>query len=273
VARLLLQTAVLAPEEAEEIEPLRGRTRGRVLLVEDNPVNQLVGLGQLHRVGYECVVTGSGIEALEIARQEDFDLVLMDCQMPEMDGYDATRALRRLGIDTPVIALTAHALEGEREKCLAAGMNDYLAKPVSQEQLTAMLRKWLDGEASHDVVAAPKESAADDVLDRERVESFLEISRQHAGFLGGLVRTFQLDFPTRLDALRAAAASRDASELAIAAHALKSSTGSVGAKRMHDMAASLERAARDGHLDGADDAIARLVTEFDRVNAAFAAIV
>jgi two-component system, sensor histidine kinase and response regulator len=272
VARLLLRTAVLSSGEAEEIEPLRGATRGRVLLVEDNPVNQLVALGQLHRIGYACTVAGGGAEALEVLRHESFDLILMDGQMPEMDGYDATRAIRRRGIATPVVALTAHALEGEREKCLSAGMDDYLAKPVSESQLEAMLKKWLEGSRA-DVPAPAAPQDEHEILDRERVDSFLEISRLHAGFLSGLVSTFQLDFPTRIEALRSAAASGNAGELADAAHALKSSTGSVGAKRMHDLAASLERAARDGRIDGADDVIARLVTEFDRVNAAFADIV
>src|SRR6185436_15186600 len=171
VARLLLRTAVPSQDELEDLEPLSRRKRGRVLLVEDNPVNQLVTLGQLHRAGYECVVAGGGWEALRVVEQEKFDLILMDGQMPEMDGYDATRALREMGIQAPVIALTAHALEGEREKCLAAGMDDYLAKPVSQEQLTAMVSKWIG-------VATPVsgvESAAeggrrptDEILDRER---------------------------------------------------------------------------------------------------------
>jgi len=270
VARLLLRTAVVS-ENFDDVEPVR-EMRGRVLLVEDNPVNQLVALGQLHRIGYECRVASSGLDALEIVRGEkEFDLILMDGQMPDMDGYDATRALRRLGIRTPVIALTAHALEGEREKCIAAGMDDYLAKPVSEQQLAAMVDKWLSGVMSNAVAADG--DGDDEVLDRERVDSFVEISRQYTGFLSGLVTTFRLDFPTRIDALRAAAASGSPHELADAAHALKSSTGSVGAKRMHAMAASLERAARDGRVDGADETITRLVTEFDRVTAAFAEIV
>jgi CheY-like chemotaxis protein len=249
----------------------------RVLLVEDNSVNQLVALGQLRRLGHECVAAGGGVEALDIIAREPFDLVLMDCQMPDMDGYEATRRIRQMegpARNIPIVAITAHALPGEREKCLVAGMNDHLAKPVSLEQLGAVIRLWAS-KSSAATAAGPDLLEADDsyVLDRERVSSFLAIGRQQEDFLQGLVRIFRQDVPSRLDALRAAAASADAHDLALAAHALKSSSGSVGAKRMYAVCAALEQAARAGRIDAADEAIDQLAAEFRRVIVAYDGII
>ncbi|MNE16784.1 Sensor histidine kinase RcsC [compost metagenome] len=117
----------------------------RILLVEDNPVNQLVVKGLLSRHGLTVEVARQGEEALKILRQEDFDLVLMDCNMPLMDGYEATRQIRRNSRQTglPVIALTANAMPEERERCRRAGMNDYLSKPLRRQELEAVLERWL----------------------------------------------------------------------------------------------------------------------------------
>jgi PAS domain S-box-containing protein len=258
----------------EEAEPPK---RARVLVVEDNNVNQLVAIGQLQRLGHECVVAASGAEAIDAVTRETFDIVLMDIQMPDMDGYEATRRIRRMPAPTreiPVIAITAHALTGEREKCIAAGMNDYLAKPVSLEQVGAVIRLWANRD-SKDTAGAPDLMEQDDqyVLDRERVSSFLAISRTQDGFLEGLVRTFREDVPSRIDTLRSAAANGDSNDLALAAHAMKSSSGSVGAKRMLAMASSLEQNARAGRLDGADAAIEQLAAEFRRVIVAYDGII
>jgi two-component system, sensor histidine kinase and response regulator len=256
--------------------------RAKVLLVEDNSVNQLVALGQLRKLGHDCVIAASGAEALAAVPEGEFDVVLMDCSMPEMDGYETTRRLRQLGgavARIPVIAITAHALPGEREKCLAAGMNDYLAKPVSIEQLGAMIKLWTSKDSTIVAPSAAVEEqqvmVEDDhfVLDRERVSSFMTISRTQPGFLDGLVRTFKQDVPSRLDALRAAAASGDADDLANAAHALKSSCGSVGARRMFAVAATLEQKVRAGKMEGVNASIDQLAAEFPRVLEAYSGII
>jgi two-component system, sensor histidine kinase and response regulator len=277
MARLLTSETMPAMTTVEDHEQPRP-SRARVLVVEDNSVNQLVALGQLQRLGHEGVLANGGYAALDLVGSEHFDLVLMDCQMPDIDGYAATRLIRQMEGDAarvPVVAITAHALPGEREKCLAAGMNDYLAKPVSIEQLGAVIRLWASKTSAAQATAPdlPMEGDEHHVLDRERVSSFLAISRTQDGFLDGLVRTFRQDVPSRIDALRAAAASGDATDLALAAHALKSSSGSVGAKRMYAAAASLEMDALNGRISGAHAKIEQIAAEFPRVMAAYDGII
>ena len=140
---------VLQPEttmiNGARIEALPHQRRGRVLLVEDNPVNQLVAKGMLGKLGCEVIVAAHGAEALDQLEKSDFDLVLMDCNMPVMDGYEASRQIRRSGRwpQLPIVALTANAMSEERERCRAAGMSDYLAKPFRREELAALLDLWV----------------------------------------------------------------------------------------------------------------------------------
>jgi two-component system sensor histidine kinase/response regulator len=277
LARLVQQDASEPVPRRIEVEEPRPPSRAQVLLVEDNSVNQLVAIGQLQRLGHGVVVAASGAEALDAIGRQPFDIVLMDIQMPDMDGYEATRRIRQMDgplSRIPIVAITAHALAGEREKCISAGMNDYLAKPVSLEQIGAVIRLWASKD-SVETPAAPDMMERDDqyVLDRERVSSFLAISRTQNGFLEGLVKTFRQDVPSRIDALRAAVSTGDVHDLANAAHAMKSSSGSVGAKRMLAMASSLEQAARAGRIDGAEAAIEQIAAEFRRVLVAYDGII
>ncbi|NJN47068.1 MAG: response regulator [Candidatus Competibacteraceae bacterium] len=126
-------------------------TKHRILLAEDNPINQQVALAMLDQFGYQVDLANNGQEALNAAARQSYDLVLMDCQMPEMDGFEATRRIRALEEGqqkemrwyTPIIALTAHAMETDREYCLTAGMDDYMTKPFTRQQLTDLLKRWL----------------------------------------------------------------------------------------------------------------------------------
>ena len=122
----------------------------KILLAEDNIINQKVALGMLKKLGYTSDVASNGIEAIEKSRKKKFDLIFMDCQMPEMDGYAATGEIRRseLNSDTVIVAMTANAMQGDKEKCIASGMTDYLSKPIKPDALSAMLRKWIDEDAS-----------------------------------------------------------------------------------------------------------------------------
>jgi signal transduction histidine kinase/CheY-like chemotaxis protein len=147
----VLRTKAAADREAARAAavaaaPQGGPSRGHVLVVEDSATNQMVAVGMLEHLGYTTEVAGNGLEALAAVRRSAFDAILMDCRMPEMDGYQATGEIRRLGGDVqhvPVIALTAGAIEGDMERCLAAGMNDYVAKPVSLKALDAALERWV----------------------------------------------------------------------------------------------------------------------------------
>ena len=279
VARLITgEGEETASRRRRKSDPIAAPRPARVLLVEDNSVNQLVALGQLKKLGHDCIIAASGAEALAVLPTGKFDAVLMDCSMPEMDGYETTRRIRALTGEVarvPVIAITAHALPGEREKCLAAGMNDYLAKPVSIEQLGAMIKLWTSKDSATSEETSDSIMSEDDVfvLDRERVSSFMTIGRSQEGFLEGLVKTFKEDVPSRIDALRAAASTGDANDLALAAHALKSSCGSVGARRMYAVAASLEQKVRSGKFEGVNESIEQLAAEFPRVLEAYGGII
>jgi CheY-like chemotaxis protein len=144
----------LAQRATQSADPVHARRTGpaRVLLVEDNAVNRELAVAMLEAAGLDVTAAEDGDAALELAARQSFDLVLMDCQMPGRDGYETTREWRRservLDLPrTPIIALTANAMQGDREQCLAAGMDDYLAKPFTREALGSMLRGWLDVEA------------------------------------------------------------------------------------------------------------------------------
>jgi CheY-like chemotaxis protein len=153
-----------APEALRPITPAApAASRGRVLVVEDSEVNQLVAAGILEHLGYEAQVAQDGLEALEVLRREAFDAVLMDCLMPAMDGYEATAEIRRQGLGgpgLPVIAMTASAIAGDRERCLAAGMNDYVTKPATAEAIGAVLGRWLDRPVSDPPPAPARPSSS-----------------------------------------------------------------------------------------------------------------
>jgi CheY-like chemotaxis protein len=141
--------AARAGAGTREVRPalpsLATRRRGRLLLVEDNPINQKVGSHMVARLGWEVDLASNGVEALAAALESDYDLILMDCQMPEMDGFEATRRIRALGGRVgavPIVAMTAIAMAGDRERCLRAGMDGYLSKPVSWEELERVLAQY-----------------------------------------------------------------------------------------------------------------------------------
>jgi CheY-like chemotaxis protein len=131
-----------------------------ILVVEDSPVNRLVAVRVLERRGYHVHVVNDGREALQALATQRYDAVLMDCQMPDIDGYEATRELRRrergTSLHTPVIAMTAHAMTGDRERCIAAGMDDYVTKPVRSQTLTDVLERWISAEARPEEHGPPR---------------------------------------------------------------------------------------------------------------------
>jgi two-component system, sensor histidine kinase and response regulator len=152
IASVLRPDAAATPQRrAVELPPPSPAERGRVLIAEDNPVNQRLALIQVRRLGYHADAVSNGLEVLDALGRTAYDCVLMDCMMPEMDGFEATLALRareRDGEHLPVIAMTANAMQGDRERCLAVGMDDYLTKPVNPTTLAAMLQRWIAGAPS-----------------------------------------------------------------------------------------------------------------------------
>jgi two-component system sensor histidine kinase/response regulator len=141
-ANLLLPT----PRKSSATAAAPPQNRGRVLIVEDNPINQRVAVILANKLGFVADVAGDGSEALTMVRDHEYTLILMDCQMPVMDGFEATRAIRALETpiaQVPIIAVTANVMEGQRDKCLAAGMNDYLPKPINKDVLGRTVDKWI----------------------------------------------------------------------------------------------------------------------------------
>ena len=251
------------------------RSDVRILVAEDNIVNQQVILGMLEAQDYRGVdIVANGLEAVEAVGRTPYAAILMDCQMPEMDGYAATAEIRkREGATrrTPIIALTAHALAGEREKCLAAGMDDYLAKPVRPDQLYVALEHWIPStvptpESRPSVGIAP--AASDDALDPTALDNLRKLQRPGApDFVSKVIESFLQDTPPRLAAVRDVVTRGAGEDLARMAHTLKGSSANLGARPMVQLCMELEAL---GHSEDLEDAVAlvgKLEAEFDRVRA------
>jgi CheY-like chemotaxis protein len=239
-------------------------------VAEDNPVNQKLALRQLQRLGFTADAVANGKEAVEALSRIPYDVVLMDCQMAEMDGFEATALIRSRERDdehTTIIAMTANALEGDREKCLAAGMDDYISKPVTERQLAATLARWQPMVERHDEKKSGAPTASSKVLDAEVIESLRELrSGPDDPIMEELVGLFFSDAPVQIEAIQAAVAAADAPALARAAHALKSSSGNLGAMELHALLADLEVAARGGDLSNAGESVARILVAYDRAH-------
>jgi len=227
----------------------------RILLAEDNPVNQQVATAMLLKRGHQVDVVGNGREAVDAVAKESYDLVLMDIQMPEMDGFEATEKIRALpqGRTLPIIALTAHALSGERERCLARGMSGYLAKPFKAHDLFTAVEGR--GAQPADSAAAPA-PAVDLAAFRRTME---EAGAAEA--VDGILETFVATLPQRLEALVAAASGTDAEPLQRAAHAFKSAAGTIGAGHLAALLEETERAAQGGDVAGARDKLEHIQGE------------
>jgi CheY-like chemotaxis protein len=279
----------------------------RILLAEDNPTNQKLAAIILGRLGYKADLAANGIEALQALVRQPYDVVLMDMQMPEMDGLEATRRIRRelpASRQPHIIAMTANAMQSDREACLAAGMNDYVSKPIRVEELVAALStsRPLAAEPmpelqAHAVQAggspglagqpaggngadtpsepgrapagAPPEPA---VLDRRSLESLLATLGGELANLKIVIDSFLDETPGLLDELDRALAAGDAAEVRRVAHSLKSNGADFGAATFAELCKQLEMMGKTGDLSGAAGPAAELRTEYHRVAAALAAV-
>ena len=256
-----------APTSAAVNRRARAREPLRVLLAEDNPVNQEVALRLLERRGHSVIVAENGKQALTAIERHKFDLVLMDVQMPEMGGLEATQLIREnekaTGEHLPILAMTAHAMQGDRERCIAAGMDGYLAKPIDPKSFF----QTVEGISQR---AAQGETTAKEAVGREQggddrrsldAKALLEWFSGNRKLLRDIVKTFRDDCPRMMSRIRSALAANDANLLAEGAHALKGSVGNFGPTAALEATREMEKIARQGKLDGAWELYATLEDE------------
>jgi two-component system, sensor histidine kinase and response regulator len=251
----------------------RAGGRGRILVAEDNTTNKMVAVGILDQLGYRSDVAANGLETLVAMERTEYAAVLMDCQMPEMDGYAATGEVRRReggSRHTPIIAMTAGAIDGDRERCLAAGMDDYISKPVKPEKLAAVLARWV-GEAPHDPtpVAATEPEGHDDaaseaLIDNHQLDVLRRVGLGSGALLAEVVNVFLADAQTDLTVLGEAARDGDHVRIALTAHRLRGAAANLGAIRVATLCSQLEQLGLERSLEDAPRLLARLTTEVDR---------
>jgi PAS domain S-box-containing protein len=257
----------------------------RVLLAEDNPINQDVALTMLQSLGCHVHLVDTGVKALAALGSANFDIVLMDRQMPEMDGFDTTAEIRARGllrpnqprgiaapVRLPVVGLTASALKGDRELCIAAGMDDYLAKPFRRDALRLVLERWvLDHAAARVGAEATADAGTPATFDRTPLE---QMRGNAAGprLVSGLIDHYFLDAPNLIETLERASRDSDAATLSHAAHVLGLGSEFLGARKLAAMCAELERAGLAGETRGLDQRVARIRQEYEAVRLAMEAV-
>jgi CheY-like chemotaxis protein len=297
LVRILIGQALPASEPASpgrlHIEPALGERHPlRVLLAEDNAANQIVALSQLKKMGYAADVAANGSEVLQALEQRPYDLVLMDVQMPEMDGLEATRRIRKrwLGERGPrIIAMTASTMQEDRERCLEAGMDDYISKPVRIEELTTALSQCQPlahpGDMSPTRSVALAQNGKVPVVTETSTRPFggplthlpaaaidsavLEILEVEMGeFMSQLIDLYIENTPKLLANMRQAVVQGDADLLARAAHTLKPSSAILGAIPLAALCEELEGMGRAGAMEGTSNKLERVEAEYERVKAA-----
>ncbi len=244
----------------------------RILVAEDAQANQKVIQQFLTRGGYQCDVAANGREALEKLAQATYDLVLMDCQMPEMDGCEATRRLREregAGRHTPVIAMTASAMNEDREQCFSAGMDDYIAKPVNRANLYALLHHWLEGKAPAQRplgANAPQDPAPDESGPPPvQLDYLMQSTGNDPVFLQGLIAVSLKEQERHLEGLLAAQETSDVTQMEFHAHALKNGAMTLRAHEAAGIALNIEVLARGGEFHAASELVGPLREACGRV--------
>jgi CheY-like chemotaxis protein/HPt (histidine-containing phosphotransfer) domain-containing protein len=248
---------------------------GVILLVEDNKTNQLVGSKVLARLGYSFDIANDGREALYAINAKAYDAVLMDCQMPEMDGYEATAAIRRIeaasgGPRLPIIAMTAAAMEGDRETCIAAGMDDYITKPVQIEAIAEVLDRWVrrPSQAASSTDAggnAPCDQPAREPIDQSQIDLLRSLDDGDGTVLAEIVDHFLAEADQAGRELAASVSSGDCQALHRIAHTMKGASANVGATGLAEVCDHLETCGRQGEIAGAAGLVQRFDSEYARV--------
>nr|MBA3533773.1 response regulator [Ardenticatenales bacterium] len=251
----------------------------RILLAEDNTINQKLALKLLEKMGYRADVAANGLEVLEALGRQPYDVVLMDMQMPEMDGLEATRSVREGWPEEEqprIIAMTANAMQGDREACLAAGMNDYISKPIQIDDLQEALRRC--GAAQEALLDAPPVAATANNHARVEQQPSLVVdwgaiarlqSLQSEGepdLVAQFIDLFLEETPGLLASMRAGLAQQSSDHIRRAAHTLKSTSADLGAIAMMRLCAELEKKGRRSSLEGSETLVTELEQEFDAVS-------
>ncbi len=255
----------------------------RVLMAEDNGVNQVVARNMLRTLGCEFEIVGNGQLAVDAVKAGGYDIVLMDCQMPVMDGYAASRAIREWEASRPgsrripIIALTANALVGDAEACLAAGMDHHLAKPYSRKQLASAMARWLpsdlvnrtDGSAPTAPAALPQpepDEGPESILDQAALDNIRALDEPgESAVVDEVIGIFLSESPQLLSKLKAAFAAENAAEVGKVAHAFKSASLNVGAKQLGELCRKVERLGKAGDLSGVAEPMAAIERQLQRV--------
>jgi CheY-like chemotaxis protein len=251
--------------------PAAPRSGRRLLVAEDNPVNQQVVLAMLDSLGFDADLAVDGQHALDLVAVGDYAAVLMDCQMPRLDGYAATRAIRRLAgpqAGIPVIALTASALTADEQRCRDAGMDDFITTPLRPHTLSRVLARWAGAAAEPDTGATGGGTEAGDAADPLDRRALAELDALGPGLVGGVVTTFLDTVADRMPELRAAVAAGDAPEVRRLAHAVRGSANYVGAT---DLAGSYRRLETEDPARAAE-LLAAVESELTRATEALRAV-
>lgn len=272
---LYCPTTVMAPSQCADLPPgIIEYESGYILLAEDNPVIQAMAVKQLNKLGYKTRAVNNGQEALAAVKQEHFDLILMDCQMPVLDGFEATRAIRKEAGEVcriPIIAMTASAMQGDRENCIAAGMDDYLSKPVDQKQLKAILWRWCKEKAQS------RETAAGIAVSTEKNDfsasghdhDIIDLDKLKCVYgkegLNELLQSFLVEGKTLLAAVDAAVQTKAARDIALLAHQFKGLAAVMTLETLAQTSLALEQAAKEHNWNDIAQAYQTLTFNFQAV--------
>ncbi|NJN56954.1 MAG: response regulator [Leptolyngbyaceae cyanobacterium SL_5_9] len=247
----------------------------RILLAEDHLVNQKVALLMLERMGYRADVAANGLEVLQALHRQPYDLVLMDVQMPDMDGLEASRQIyQQWSADSRprIVAMTANAMQGDREECLAAGMDDYISKPIHPEELKAALGKCKSRAAENSPAQTEQFTATSNspdaqtesisVLNSKALKALQDMIGDNPSAMSALIECYLAESSKLVEAIATASQAADATTVFQTAHRLKSSSASLGATRLAELSKALEACGREGNLTGMKTKVTRLQAEY-----------
>jgi PAS domain S-box-containing protein len=250
-------------------------TEAKILVAEDNEVNRQVVLGMLRSLGFEADAVANGRKAVNAVKAKDYEIILMDCHMPEMDGFEATREIRSLGNGkntVKIVAMTANALIGEEEVCLEYGMDDYLSKPMLKHDLSKILAKHLPlVEKKLDSQTNIVQHRLEDVLDSEALENLRQIeSRGEQNFIAETIKLYFSHAEKQINEIKQAVFNRNGEKLFLKAHSLKGSSGSIGLNKMFKLCENLEVQSQSDEWEKSEQTLSEMLTEFGKTKKAIA---